>query len=32
MKKDFKVVDLAQDLTKRTGTNITHLAMDCPFP
>ena len=31
MKEDFQVVDLAQDLTKRTARNITHYAIDCPF-
>ena len=32
MKQDFQVVDLAQDLTRRTARSIAHLAIDCPFP
>jgi len=31
MKPDFRVVDLAQDLTNKTAKNVRHLAIDCPF-
>jgi len=31
MKPNHTVLDLAQDLTKRTGSNISHLAIECPF-
>ena len=31
MANDFRVVDLAQDLTNKTARNVTHLAIDCPF-
>lgn len=29
MKPNFRVVDLAQDLTNRTAKNIQHLAIEC---
>lgn len=29
MKPDFRVVDLAQDLTNKTAKNVKHLAMEC---
>ena len=32
MKQDFQVVDLAQDLTRRTARSISHYAIECPFP
>ena len=32
MRQDFRVIDLAQDLTRRTAKHINHLAIDCPFP
>jgi ATP-dependent RNA helicase DeaD len=31
MKPDFRVVDLAQDLSNKTAKNVKHLAIDCPF-
>jgi len=31
MRPDFRVVDLAQDLTNKTNRNVAHLAIDCPF-
>jgi len=31
MKPDFRVVDLAQDLSNKTAKNVKHLAMECPW-
>jgi superfamily II DNA/RNA helicase len=31
MKKNFKIVDLAQDLKNKTAKDVTHLAIDCPY-
>jgi superfamily II DNA/RNA helicase len=31
MKNDFRVIDLAKDLSSRTAKHINHLAIDCPF-
>lgn len=31
MKPDFRVVDLAQDLSNKTAKNVKHLAMACPW-
>lgn len=31
MKPDFRVVDLAQDLSNKTAKNVRHLAMECPW-
>ena len=31
MKQDFRVIDLAKDLSVRTAKHINHLAIDCPF-
>ena len=31
MTKDFKFVDLAQDLKNKTAREVEHLAIECPF-
>ena len=31
MREDFRVIDLAQDLSRKTARSISHLAIDCPF-
>jgi ATP-dependent RNA helicase DDX21 len=31
MKPNFRVVDLAQDLKKKTARNIRHIAIECPY-
>ena len=31
MKKNFRVVDLAQDLKNKTAAHVNHLAIECPF-
>jgi len=31
MKKDLRIVDLAQNLKNKTAHNVHHLAIQCPF-
>lgn len=31
MKKDLRIVDLAQDLKNKTAKAVEHLAIDCPY-
>jgi hypothetical protein len=31
MKRNLKVVDLAQDLKNKSNRNIQHLTINCPF-
>jgi hypothetical protein len=31
MKKNLRIVDLAQDLKNKTAKEVQHLAIDCPF-
>ena len=31
MKQDFRVVDLAKNLSNRTAQNVKHLAIDVPY-
>jgi len=31
MKPNFRVVDLAQDLSNKTAKNVRHLAIECPW-
>jgi len=31
MKKNLRVVDLAQDLKNKTAKKVLHLAIDCPY-
>lgn len=31
MKSNFRVVDLAQDLSNKTAKNVRHLAIECPW-
>lgn len=31
MKPNFRVVDLAQDLSNKTAKNVKHLAIECPW-
>jgi len=31
MKKDFQIVDLAQDLKNKTAKEVQHLLIECPF-
>ena len=31
MKKNLRVVDLAQDLKNKTAKKVQHLAIDCPY-
>jgi hypothetical protein len=31
MKKNLRIVDLAQDLKNKTSQTVEHLAIDCPY-
>jgi len=31
MRPDFRVVDLAMDLSNKTAKNVKHIAMECPW-
>jgi len=31
MRKDLRIVDLAQDLKNKTARNVQHLAISCPY-
>lgn len=31
MKKNFQLVDLAQDLKNKTAKEVAHLAIECPY-
>lgn len=31
MKKNLRIVDLAQDLKNKTARSVAHLAIDCPY-